>query len=62
MAASRYHPRLRCRAVSNWANHPSLQELLYRLTWWSVACLPDINVPPAIAGNMTPALLRGSMP
>jgi hypothetical protein len=24
---------------------------MYRLTWWSVACLPGINVPPAIAGG-----------
>ena len=23
---------------------------MYRLTWWSVTCLPGINVPPAIAG------------
>ena len=37
-------------AAAAWL-YPSLRESMYRLTWWSVACLPGINVPPAIAGG-----------
>ena len=32
--------------------YPSLRESIYRLTWWSVVCLPGINVPPDRGGNI----------
>jgi hypothetical protein len=52
----------RARAAAAAWLYPSLREFMYRLTWWSVACLPGINVSPAIAGETLSESLSTSHP